>query len=136
MGRLHVRETQTRIFVAPELLEPTIAFYEMLTGGCCSLRFPFRERGLELASVSSPVASFLIIAGAPDAIAPFRATLLTMLVEDIDAVAEALVPLGAVVLQTVTSVPTGFQTRLRHADGLVVEYVEHTEAADRFRIRQ
>lgn len=136
MGRLRLRETQTRIFVAPELLEPTIAFYEALTGGSCSLRFPFRERGLELASVSSAVASFLIIAGAPDAIAPFRATLLTVLVEDIDAVAETLVPLGAVVLQRVTPVPTGFQTRLRHADGLVVEYVQHTKAAERFRIRR
>jgi hypothetical protein len=136
MGQLRLRETQTRIFVAPELLEPTIAFYEALTGGSCSLRFPFRERGLELASVSSPVASFLIIAGAPDAIAPFRATLLTVLVENIDAVAETLVPLGAVVLQRVTPVPTGFQTRLRHADGLVVEYVQHTEAAERFRIHR
>ena len=47
MDRLRLREIQTRIFVTPELLEPTIAFYEALTGGHCSLRFPFRERGLE-----------------------------------------------------------------------------------------
>jgi hypothetical protein len=136
MDRLRLRETQTRIFVVPELFESTIAFYEALTGGRCSLRFPFHERGLELASVSSPVASFLIIAGAPEAIAPFRSTSLTVLVEDIDPVAETLVPLGATVLQRVTPVPTGFQTRLRHADGLVVEYVQHTEAAERYRIRR
>jgi hypothetical protein len=136
MGRLRVRETQARIFVTPELLESTIAFYEALTGGHCSLRFPFRERGLELASVSSAAASFLVIAGAPEAIAPFKATSLTVLVEDIDAVAETLVPLGATVLQRVTPVPTGLQTRLRHIDGLLVEYVQHTEAAERYRIRR
>lgn len=40
---------------------------------------------------------------------------------------------AAVVLQPVTPVPTGYQTRLRHPDGLIVEYVQHTEAAARFR---
>jgi hypothetical protein len=33
----------------------------------------------------------------------------------------------------VTAVPTGYQTRLRHPDGLIVEYDQHTEAALRFR---
>jgi hypothetical protein len=83
--------------------------------------------------VSSPAASFLIIAGRDEALAPFRATTLTVLVEDIRAVADALIPRGAVLLQPVTPVPTGYQTRLRHPDGLVVEYVQHTEAATRFR---
>lgn len=133
MGELRIREVLTRVFVTPELLRPTVTYYKVLTGGHCSLYFPFPERGLELAAVSSPVASFLVIAGSEEAVEPFRATSLTVVVEDIGAVAEHLVPLGAVEIQPVTPVPTGYQTRLRHADGLVVEYVQHTEAADRFR---
>ena len=42
--------------------------------------------------------------------------------------------LGAEFLQVVTLVPTWFLTRARHPDGLVVEYVRHTEAADRCRV--
>jgi hypothetical protein len=54
-------------------------------------------------------------------------------VTDIDSVSRTLVPLGAEVLQERTPVPTGYQMRLRHPDGLVVEYVQHTAAAGRFR---
>jgi hypothetical protein len=133
MTALTILEVQTRIFVPPGQLGAAVAYYEALTGGRCSLRFPFPERGLELASVSSPRASFLIIAGDEAALAPFRATALTVLVADIAMVAETLVPLGAALLQGVTPVPTGYQMRLRHPDGLIVEYVQHTEAADRFR---
>jgi predicted enzyme related to lactoylglutathione lyase len=125
---------QTRVFVRPEQFSSAVAHYKALTGGTCSLHFPFQERGLELAAVSGPVASFLIIAGAEDRLAPFRATSLTILVEDIEAVAPTLLPLGGEILQPVTPVPTGYQTRARHPGGLVVEYVQHTEAADRFRI--
>jgi hypothetical protein len=83
--------------------------------------------------VTAPAASFLIIAGDEAALAPFRATALTVLVEEIAAVAAQLVPMGAAVIQAVTPVPTGYQTRLRHPDGLVVEYVQHTAAAESFR---
>jgi hypothetical protein len=133
MAGLDIKEVQTRVFVAPERFRATVDYYKALTAGRCSLHFPFPERGLELAVVSSAQASFLIIAGAEGAIAPFRSTALTVVVADIAAVAERLVPLGAVVLQRVTPVPTGYQTRLRHPDGLIVEYVQHTAAADRFR---
>ncbi|MGO8918685.1 MAG: hypothetical protein ACLQJR_22520 [Stellaceae bacterium] len=133
MGVLGITEVQTRVFVAAAAFRPAVAFYKALTGGRCSLHFPFPERGLELAAVSSPAASFLIIAGSDADLAPFRPTALTVLVEEIAAVAAQLVPLGAAVLQDVTPVPTGYQMRLRHPDGLVVEYVQHTAAAERFR---
>lgn len=130
---LRVREVQVRLFVSPDRLREAVAHYKALTGGRCTLHFPFPDRGLELASVSSPAVSFLIIAGDDARLGPFRETKLTMLVEDIDAVAPALLELGARIPQPVTPVPTGFQTRARHPDGLVVEYVQHTEAAGRFR---
>ncbi len=130
---IHIREVQTRIFVSPDQFRAAVAHYKALTGGTCSSHFPFPERGLELAAVSGPAASFLIIAGAEDRLAPFRQTRLTVLVDDITAVAAAIAPLGATILQPVTPVPTGYQTRARHPDGLVMEYVQHTEAADRYR---
>ncbi|HEX3994237.1 MAG TPA: hypothetical protein VHX39_23955 [Acetobacteraceae bacterium] len=131
---LQVREVQVRLFVPPDQLRETVAFYKALTGGRCTLHFPFPERGMELASVSSPAVSFLIIGGDEASIRPFRETKLTMLVDDIETVAPAMLALGAQILQPVTPVPTGFQTRARHPDGLVVEYVQHTAAADRYRV--
>jgi hypothetical protein len=133
MGELRISEVLTRVFVVSQRFRQTVQYYKALTSGRCSLYLTFPERGLELAAVSSPVASFLVIAGSEEAVAPFRATMLTVTVEDIRSVAEHLVPLGAAELQSITPVPTGYQTRLRHPDGLVVEYVQHTEAADRFR---
>ncbi len=130
---LRIREVQTRVFVPPDQFHPAVAHFKALTGGVCSLHFPFPERGLELASVNGPAASFLIVAGAEDRLAPFRATSLTILVDDIAAVASTLLPLGGEILQPVTPVPTGYQTRARHPGGLIVEYVQHTQAADRFR---
>jgi hypothetical protein len=59
---------------------------------------------------------------------------LTVLVDDITAEEPAMSALGADILQPVTPVPTGFQTRARHPDGLVVEHVQHTTAADRLRV--
>lgn len=133
MNAIGIREVQLRIFTAPERFRTTVAYYKALTGGKVTLHFPFPERGLELASISSPAASFLVIAGTAAALAPFRGTALTILVTDIDRVSRNLVSLGAEVLQERTPVPTGYQTRLRHPDGLVVEYVQHTAAAERFR---
>lgn len=129
---LRIREVQTRVFVSSDLLRPTVEYYKALTGGRCSLHLPFPERGLELASVSSRLASFLVIAGTDEALAPFRSTALTVLVDEINAVSRLLAPLGAVVLQPITPVPTGYQTRFRHPDGLIAEYVQHTDAAARF----
>jgi len=131
---LRIRELQTRVFVAQGQFRTAVAHYKVLTGGHCSLHFPFTERGLELASVTGPAASFLIIAGDEDKLAPFRATSLTILVDDIEAVAPTLLRLGGEILQPVTPVPTGYQTRARHPGGLIVEYVQHTDAADRFRV--
>ena len=133
---MRVREVQVRVFVPTDRLRETVAFYKALTGGRCTLHFPFPERGLELASVSSLAVSFLIIAGDEASLGPFRETKLTMLVYDIETVAPALLALGAEILQPVTPVPTGLQTRARHSDGLVVEYVQHTEAADRYRVTE
>lgn len=127
-----IKESFTRVFVEPAAFKPTIQAYLAATGGRCSMYFPFPERKLELAAVSSPQISFLIIAGEPAALERFRATQVTFHVTDLDAAVGAATKGGASVIQGRTEVPTGVQARLRFADGLIIEYVEHNDAARRF----
>ena len=61
-----ILETYTRVFVDTDLIEGAIAFYKALLSGEESLRFRYPETGLELAAVSSPRLSVLIIAGPPE----------------------------------------------------------------------
>lgn len=130
---MHILEAQTRAFVPLDQFRSTVAHYKALVGGRCTLHFPFPARGMELAAVSSAAGSFLILDGSEQGLARARQTQLTMLVEDIGAVPAAVAALGAELLQTATPVPTGFQARARHPGGLVVEYVQHTAAANPFR---
>ena len=102
---MRVREVQVTLFVPPDRQHETVAFYKAPTGGRCTLHFPFPERGLALASVSSPAVSFLIVAGDVASLLPFRETKLTILVENIEAVAPAVVAPGAEIPQPVTPVP-------------------------------
>jgi hypothetical protein len=57
----------------------------------------------------------------PDAIA----TAATVLVADLDTAVAEWVAAGAEVIQERVSAPVGAGARLRHPDGLIVEYVEH-----------
>jgi predicted enzyme related to lactoylglutathione lyase len=127
-----IREAFHRVFVPLDQFKATVRFYMAATQGRCSMYFPFPERKLELAAVSSPQASFLIIAGEPAALERFRSTAVTFHVFDLAAALKAAVGAGAALIQERTVVPTGVQARLRFPDGLIVEYVEHNEAAKRF----
>ena len=121
-----IKEVQTRIFVAPADFDAAVAQYVALTGGKITLHFTFPERELQLTTVSSAYANFLIISGPEDALRIARQTQLTALVDDITAVEAHVAAIGAELLQEPTPVPTGFQARARHAGGLVIEYVQHT----------
>jgi hypothetical protein len=66
-----VLETYTRVFVDSDSIEATIAFYKALLSGEETLRFRYPETGLELAAVSSPRLSVLIIAGPSEKRAAF-----------------------------------------------------------------
>jgi hypothetical protein len=128
-----IKEVLTRVFVPPAEFRPTVEFYKRLTGGRCTLHFPFPERQLELAAVSSATASFLLTAGTPESLAPFKATALTVVVEKLAEAVQDCFSRAREQLAPIVAVPTGYQARFRHPDGLVVELVQHTEAADRFR---
>lgn len=122
-----ILEAYSRVFVDPDKFDATIAFYEKLTQGHCHMRGDYPEYHLQLADVHSPQATFLIIAGTPEARHTFEATSLTLKVDDLQAAIHELDELGAERLEPVQSTPSGIKTRYRHPDGLIVEYVEHQE---------
>lgn len=118
-------ETFARVFVEADALDATVAFYIDLLSGRETLRFAYPEAGLELAAVSSDKLSVLIIAGPPERRAPFEATKLTIQVDRLEPYVDALIAAGGTQLEPIQATPRGRKTRFRHADGLVVEYVEH-----------
>ena len=121
---MKIYEVLTRIFLNPEEIDRAVSFYENLFGQKCKLRFKYPEKGLELASVGS----FLLISGSTNHLKPFRDTKVTLLVDSIDDLKEFLQEQGATILEEPKSVPTGRNMRVKHIDGLVVEYVEHNAA--------
>ncbi|HTO64288.1 MAG TPA: VOC family protein [Bradyrhizobium sp.] len=120
-----ILETFTRIFVDADALDRTAAFYKALLGGEETLRFDYPETGLQLAQVSSPKLSILIIAGPPERRRPFEATRLTIKVTALEQAVAVLRAQGAEQLEAIQKTPVGRKMRFRHADGLVVEYVDH-----------
>jgi uncharacterized glyoxalase superfamily protein PhnB len=121
-----ILETFVRVFVDTDALDATCAFYSDLLGGEETMRFAYPEKGLELAAISSPKLSVLIIAGPPENRRPFEATRLTIKVETLEPILNALGKAGAEQLEPIQPTPVGRKTRFRHADGLIVEYVDHT----------
>lgn len=118
---MKILATLFRIFVDEKGLESTIEFYEKLYSEKCRLRFSLDLVPLQLAQVGS----CLIIAGSTEARRPFEATKMTLLVDHIQNAAIDLVHQGATILEGIKTVPTGWNMRVQHPDGLIVEYVEH-----------
>jgi hypothetical protein len=90
-----ILETFARVFVEADALDPTCTFYSDLLGGEETMRFAYPEKGLELAAISSPRLSILVIAGPPEKRRPFEATRLTIKVETLEPVIAALKKAGA-----------------------------------------
>lgn len=82
-------------------------------------RFAMPEVGLELCGVGS----CLIVAVTDEALAPFRDTAVTLIVEDLDASMTAMVDRGADVVRAVKTVPTGRNATIR-IDGVQIELVQ------------
>jgi len=118
---MKILRTFTRVFVNSVKLKSTIEFYEHLFNVACDLRFKYSEKSLELASVGN----VLIIAGADEVLKPFKNTQATFLVDSLSEFREWLPKSGAIILEESRQVPTGFNMRVQHSDGIIVEYVEH-----------
>ncbi|KAF2498700.1 hypothetical protein BU16DRAFT_558751 [Lophium mytilinum] len=120
-----ILETFTRIFVNQDALQSTIELYTSLLSGQQTLRFSYPETGLELAAVSSKHLSVLIIAGSSEQIASFTETRLTIKVDHLEPYVDILTKAEATPLEPIQKTPVGRKMRFRHADGMVVEYVDH-----------
>ncbi|MDR6866112.1 putative glyoxalase superfamily protein PhnB [Microbacterium resistens] len=115
-----------RVFTPPGTLEERISFYEDLQGVDADVWFPFPDARLRLAMVGA----FLIIEGDDEALAPFRSTTGTLLVDDVQPYYDKLVAAGAEIIFPLQQVPTGAGFNAVHPDGTVVEYVHHRPTPD------
>ncbi|MER6068538.1 VOC family protein [Streptomyces sp. NPDC001817] len=85
------------------------------------VRTRFSHGGVEVASIG-----FLLVAGDEQALAPFRDVQSTVLVDDLDGLQALLTAHGGKIVDGPNRVPTGRNATVRHAGGVVIEYVEHS----------
>jgi hypothetical protein len=83
-----------------------------------------RNAGLELAAVGS----MLVVAGDEEALAPYRSTQATLIVDNLDDCHSLLTRAGAQVLRGPQQVPTGRNLTARLPGGIQIEYVEWDRA--------
>lgn len=120
---MHVLDILTRRTLPLEDLDAAVAFHEALLGQTAQLRFDYPEMQLRLAQV----ASILFIAGTEQSLAPFTATHMTFMVDDVRAFEAHLPTVGATIVNATKAVPTGWNMLARHPDGTLVEYVQHRD---------
>ena len=94
-----------------------------LTGQPVDIRFEL-PNGLELATVGN----VLVVAGDEEALAPFRSTQATLVVDDLDECQSLLSALSARVLRGPREVPTGRNLTALLPGEIQVEYVEWDRA--------
>lgn len=119
--RMKILKTLSRLYIND--LGSTLEFYEELLGTPASMQFEIPQLGLELAQIGD----VLLIAGSEEALKPFRSTQATMLVNSLDEFKNYLKEKGAVIIRGPDTVPTGRNMTVRHSDGAVIEYVEHSK---------
>lgn len=115
---LKILQVLNRFYV--EDIDRAINIYENLLKAKTSLRFQYKEIGLELAQIGT----ILIIAGSEEALKPYRETKATFIVSSIDGFKKLLLENGSVIIRDIKQVPTGKNMTIRHPDGIIIEYVE------------
>lgn len=108
-----------RVYLEPGSIDAAIAFYEDLQGVAHDMRFDFPEKRLTLAAVGA----FLLLEGSDEALAPFRSTTGTLLVDDIEPYHRRLLAAGAQIIFGPARAPTGACFNALLPDGTVVEFV-------------
>ena len=115
-----IKQVLSRIYVND--INRTIEFYEGLFQEKCKLRFVYQEVNLELAQVGS----VLILGGSEKSMEPFRDTRVTFLVDSVTEFKKYLLEHGATIIKDCKEVPTGINMTVKHEDGTIAEYVEHS----------
>ncbi|WP_225823733.1 hypothetical protein [Streptomyces naphthomycinicus] len=116
-----VLATLARVYV--DDLDVALPTFVELTGEQPRLRFTYRD--LDLASVGG----YLLLAGSREALAPYRGTHATTIVESIDQVLRLVEEHGGELLDGPNEVPTGRNLTVRHPGGATIEYVQFHAAA-------
>jgi predicted enzyme related to lactoylglutathione lyase len=120
---MKILQILSRIYLQPEQLASSTALYEHLLGVKAHLHFKYEETELELTQIGS----ILLIAGNKEALQPFRATIATFLVDDIEEYHQFLLTQGATIVRDPQQVPTGTNMTVIHPDGVRIEYVQHDQ---------
>ena len=121
-----LRTTSPVVTVTSEILEATVEFYEKLLGERAKVRFKNPTGALDLVLI----ASMLIIGGSEGAIATRKGLMATFTVNSLAAWREALVEMGATVVEPPKAGPMsptgpiGNFMFVRHPDGSLFEYFQ------------
>ncbi|MEU2715622.1 hypothetical protein [Streptomyces sp. NPDC007205] len=99
-------------------LDVALPTFVELTGEQPQMRFTYRD--LELASIGG----YLLLAGSEEALAPYRGTHATTIVESIDRVLRMTEQHGGDILDGPNEVPTGRNLTVQHPGGATIEYVQ------------
>ena len=139
MARLYRRVTDSSGFNEPRVLArvfpehgrfvDTVRFYEHLTSSALDMDLDVREAGLRIVAVGS----FLILDLDPtllDRANQARQTPVTMIFANLDDAISVSLAAGAEIVAAPFAAPTGRGARIQHADGLLVEYLEHRPSPD------
>lgn len=116
-----VLATLARVYV--DDLDVALPTFVELTGEQPRLRFTYR--GLNLASIGG----YLLLAGSEEALAPYRGTHATAIVESIDRILSLTEQHGGEILDGPNVVPTGRNLTVRHPGGATIKYVQSHAAA-------
>lgn len=109
-----------RLYLEPDRLDDTIAFYEGLQGIACGLRIALPQQGIDVAVVGA----FVLLAGSEHALAAVRDAQAVLTVDSLDDAAAWLRSHGATILHAPRPAPGGRNLTARHPDGLIAEYYQ------------
>jgi predicted enzyme related to lactoylglutathione lyase len=115
-----------RVFCQPGRLLDIVRFYEQLTQARLDMDMDIPEAGLHVVAVGS----FLILELDTEQHGLASQTTVTVLNAHLDQAVARQVAAGAEIVQERWKAPVGAGTRLRHPDGLIVEYLEHRASND------
>jgi predicted enzyme related to lactoylglutathione lyase len=121
---MNVGSAFVAVHMAADQLEQSVAFYERLFDQRCSLRFVWTEHEVEIAAVGPVV----MIAGSPTALGRSVSQAAALSVESLADSHEALIGIGATIVQQPGETPTGRNLFARHPDGAVFEYIQFDSA--------
>jgi hypothetical protein len=117
---MRILRTYARVYTTD--LDTVSASLAAATGEPVTSRFSL-PNGPDLATVGE----VLVVAGDEEVLAPYRETVATLLVDDLDACRERLDEAGAELVRGPRAVPTGRNLTARLPGGLQLEYVEWSE---------